>query len=77
MEMAKRRSRPNRYTDGLDYDIRRGSVEGFMRTHNRTQRLFMHSILHSKAASRIPYRKRKALHDAIVRKDIKNHKSPL
>ena len=48
-----------------------------MKTHNRTQRLFMHSILHSKAASKIPYKKRKALHDAIVRKDIRNHKSPL
>lgn len=74
---GKQRSRPNRYTDGVDYDIRKGSVQGFMRTHNRAQRLFMHSILHSKAARGIPYRKRKALHDAIVRKDIKNHRSPL
>jgi len=67
----------NVYSDGLDYDLKKGSVEGFMRSHNREQRILLHAILHSPAVKDVPYEKRKRFHDAIVARDIKNHNSPL
>lgn len=80
-ESPAAKAKPNPYTDGKDFDIKTGSVEGFMRTHNKAQRIYMHSILHSPSSRKVPYDKRKALHDAIVRRDLRGgmdaHKTPL
>ena len=71
----------NRYSNGLDYDVRHGTVKGFMRSHNKKQRLFEHAILHSPSSENLPKEKRKTLHDAIVRRDLKGgmagHKTPI
>lgn len=72
--MPKKR---NIYSGFRDYDVGKGTVKGFMGSHNKPQRLLMHSLLHSRSMANVPYKKRKALHDAIVRRDIKNHRSPL
>lgn len=71
----------NRYSNGLDYDVRHGTVKGFMHGHNKKQRLFMHAILHSSSSENLPANKRRDLHDGIVRRDMKGgmreHKSPI
>ena len=77
-ESPAAKAKPNVYTNGRDFDLNKQSVESFMTTHNRAQRIYMHSILHAPSAKKgVPYRKRKALHDAIVRRDIREHKSPM
>jgi hypothetical protein len=71
----------NRYSDGLNYSIMRGTVKGFMKSHNKKQRLYMHALLHSPSAEEIPEEKRVELHNAIVRQDLKGgmqqHKTPI
>lgn len=75
------KARPNVYTNGREYDVEKGSVQGFMRTHNKAQRIYMHAILHSPAGRGISHSRRKALHTAIVKRDLKGglqeHKTPL
>lgn len=73
--------RANKYSNGLDYDVKEGSVSGFMKSHNKRQRIYMHALLHSSSAKSVPYEKRKRLHDTIVKRDIKggmkHHDTPL
>lgn len=66
----------NKYSDGLDYDLEKGSVEGFMNSHNKKQRIYAHALLHNPdVIETLPRDKVKALHNAIVKRDIKNHHS--
>jgi hypothetical protein len=71
----------NRYSNGLDYNIQRGTVKGFMRSHNKRQRIYMHALLHGPSGEELPVERRKELHDAIVAKDMKggmgSHKTPM
>jgi len=73
--------KPNVYSNGKDFNVAKESAAKFMRTHNKAQRIYMHSILHSPAGKAIPHDKRKTLHDKIVRKDLaggmKEHKTPM
>lgn len=65
----------------MDYDVRRGTVQGFMKSHNKRQRVYMHALLHGPSGEELPEDKRKRLHAAIVRRDLKGgmkgHKTPL
>ena len=67
----------NRYSNGIDYDFEKGSVDGFMESHNVRQRRYMHAVLHGPREKDIGTpEQRKELHDKIVKKDIKNHHTP-
>jgi len=74
-------AKPNVYSNGKDFDVKKESAAKFIRTHNKAQRIYMHSILHSPSGMAVPHDKRKILHDRIVRQDLRGgmeqHKTPM